>query len=280
MRNRSLLLVPAIGLIAAHPVVQSASAQSRPAVLFIAREVEKVGHSGAHMKFEAEWAAALVRAGMKTPSLGMVSTSGPAEGWWVTGFPSFEALGAAYPPAVAAVMEKYSMLDAAHIDSWRGMTAVYRPDLSYGEPANLVEARGMDITTWRIRPGHDEHFAEAAKTYFGIMKRAGITTSSATYQVRSGAPTGTYLIFAAMRSMADIDKGMMDDPKIAAAMTQEEGAALNKFLSDAVISMETNSFRIDPNITIAPEEMIKADPKFWTPSWKKMTPAAPAKPSR
>ena len=169
------------------------------------------------------------------------------------------------------------MLDAAHIDNSRTLVATLRSDLSQGQ-INLVTMRGAEMSTWRIRPGHDDHFAEAFKTYMGAAKRAGVTPAMATYQVVAGAPAGTYISFSAKRSMADYDKDMKESEMIGRSFTAEEGASLNKFLADGTASLEMNRFHVDPNISLVGDDMIKADPAFWTPSWKKAMPAKAAKP--
>jgi hypothetical protein len=250
-----------------------AAPPARSAVLWIARETVKPGHELMHTRHETQWAAALNAAGFNVPMLGMVSVSGPPEAWWLIPGASFaemdKAMAAFSDPKVAPVMEKYSAADAAHMNQWRGMQAAHRADLSNGPPANIALARGMDVGIWRVKPGHDGRFAEAVKLWKTLMSRAGVTNSFAVYEVVSGAPAGTYLIFSALRSGEYYDQMMANQPKIVGKATEEEGALLNRFLTESLISNESSRFAIDPNITSAPPDWIAQDAAFWTPSWKK-----------
>lgn len=264
-----LTLAPAFR---AQVVAQPPSGPSRPAVVFLVREVVKPGHDAMHLRHEAEWAAALSRAGVNTPSLGMVSTSGASEAWWMLAYPSFDAMGkdqaAISSGPGAAVMEKFGATDAAHIDSWRSMTLALRPDLSKGTPSNMALARGMEVTTWRIRPGHDPQFVETTNLYAALAQRANVPVHFATYDVAAGGAWGTYLTFTAISSAADFDRMQAESQKIFGAATAEEMARLNAFLKESVMSAETNRFMFDPNISMPPEPFLAQDAAFWTPSWK------------
>lgn len=262
----SLAVVPCRHLAAQAPP------PARPPVIFVAREVVKPGHDAMHLRHEAAWAAAMVRAGVKTPTLGMVSTSGVSEAWWLLPFASNDVMGKeqaalAGGPA-AAVMEKFSAADAAHIDSWRSMTLALRPELSKGAPANIALSRGMQVTTWRIRPGHDPQFVEVTNLYASLAQRANVPVAFATYEVAAGGTWGTFLSFAAVRDAADFDRMQAEGQKIFGGATPEELARLNQFLRESVVSVETNRFAFDPNISTAPAEFMAQDPGFWTPVWK------------
>lgn len=276
----SSLLLAALSIGAPARVANAqAAVPARAPVLWIARESVRPGHEMMHTRHETEWAAAMNAAGFKTPMLGMVSVTGVPEAWWIVRGASFadldDALAAFADPKVAAVMEKYSSADAAHMSQWRGMQLAHRADLSNGEPANIALARGMDVGIWRIKPGHDDRFTEAVKVWNTLVARAGVKASFAVYEVVSGAPSGTYYTLAALRSGEHYDLMMADQPKILGKATAEEGAVLGKFLTESVISSESSRFAFDPNISVATPEMMAQDAAYWTPSWKKKMPMKP-----
>lgn len=247
--------------------------RARPKELMIIIETEKLGHSSAHAKLEADWSAANSRAGYTDAYLGLVANTGAPELWWISAHPSNDArqkAAEAQPARVNAVAERFLPLDAAHIDNVRVLYLTYRPDLSVGEPADLAMARGMEITRWRIRPGHDVAFAAAAKTYYGIERRVGVSSSTATYEVTAGAPGGTYISLTARKSGADYDTAGADYERTVNSFTAEEGTSLGKFLADGVISIESNRFRFAPDMSLLPAEWVARDPGFWTPSWKRV----------
>src|SRR5437868_6305220 len=65
-----------------------------PKVLTIFREDVKPGRSAAHEKLEAGYPAAMRKAKWTTYSLAMTSVSGVGDAWFLTGYPSLEAMEA------------------------------------------------------------------------------------------------------------------------------------------------------------------------------------------
>ena len=93
--------------------------------------------------------------------------------------------------------------------------------------------RFWDISTFRVRPGHEERFAEAAKVYGAAAKRAGSKVPFRIYEVIAGMPGPTYLIFSSVAAFSEFDQSMANDEAVMKAATQEEGAALGKFMTRA-----------------------------------------------
>lgn len=273
---RRASLVAVLSLATVFSVAASAQAPagpSRPPVIFAMREAVKQGHDAMHLRHETDWMAALHRVGVKAPTLGMVSSSGVSEVWWLVAAPSHAAmetqLAAFFGGPAAAVTEKFAVADAAHIDGVRTMTLSLRPDLSLGVPADMALARGMEVTTWRIRPGHDPQFVQATQLYDSLAKRAAVPIAVATYEVAAGGMWGSYISFVAVKSAADFDRMQADAQKIFGGAPVEAMARMNTFLKESVISAETNRFVFDPNISSPPEDFVARDAAFWTPSWKK-----------
>ena len=244
---------------------------SQPNLIQINREEVKTGHNAMHAAFEAGWPAAFAKAKSPNYYLAMVSITGPNEAWYVTPFASNAALGESMKlesdnKVLSADLARLQKGDADHINSSRTIHAVARTDLSYGAFPDMGLARFWEVTTFRVRPGYEEAFANVAKAYAGAAKRAAPNVSWRTYQVIAGLPGPTFLIFSSVQSFADFDRSMKDDMEIGKAFTAEEQAMMEKFGTSGLINAETQRFRLDPVQSYVDAATKAKDPKFWSPS--------------
>jgi hypothetical protein len=272
-RTRISLLLFAIA-IPASALAQSLPT-SQPALLSITREEVKPGRAADHAKVEAGWPAAYEK--VKSPDyyLALVSITGTNEVWYVSPYASHDAQGASMArddePTLAAELNRLSKADGDLLTGIRRWHARARTDLSYGTYPDLTKMRFWEITTFRVRPGHERHFAEAAKAYVAASGRANSKSAFRTYEVIAGAVGSTYLIFSSVASFADFDQTMGTDEAVMKAATTDEGTLLQKFMSEGVITVETQRFRLDPVQTYVSKEVRAGDPAFWLPK----KPAAP-----
>src|SRR6185369_7730427 len=95
--------------------------------------------------------------------------------------------------ALSADIDRLQKGDADHINSTRTIHAVARTDLSYGAFPDMGLARFWEVTTFRVRPGYEEAFANVAKAYAAAAKRAAPNVSWRTYQVIAGLAGPTFL---------------------------------------------------------------------------------------
>jgi hypothetical protein len=74
-----------------------------------------------------------------------------------------------------------------------------------------------------------------------------------------------YLIVASVEAYGDFDKTAEADMATWKAATAEEMAALQKAGKEAIISIESNLFKVDPKQSYVPKETREKDPEFWMP---------------
>lgn len=247
-------------------------------MLTIVREEVKVGRAAEHSKIEAGWPAAYEKSKSPYYYLALVSMTGPNEAWYVTPYESHAAVGDSLKredtdtdPVLSAELARLSRVDAEVLNSSRVMQARARKDLSYGTFPDLAKVRFNEITIFRVRPGHEAQFEAAGKAYGAATKRAGVTSGYRVYEVIAGIPGPTYLIFSSVTAYSEFDQGMADGDKTMKGASAEEGAALQKFMLEGVINVETHRFRLDPAQSYVPKETRAVDPAFWMPK----KPAAP-----
>ena len=243
---------------------------TQPALLSITREEVKLGHGASHAALEKGWPAAYARAKSTDYYLALVAMTGPNETWYVGGYESHTARAASMKredgdAVLTAELERLRRADADHISSVRTVEAMARPDLSHGTFPDLAMMRFWEVTTFRVRPGHEQGFAAAAKAYVAAATRAAPGSSWRTYEVLAGLPGPTYFVFGTMENFAEFDRGMQQNEALMRAFTPDELAVLEKFASAGLVNSETQRFRLDPGQSYVDASTRAKDPAFWSP---------------
>lgn len=254
---------------------------SQPKYVQIIREEVKLGRDADHAKIEAGWPAAFERAKSPDFYLAMVSMTGTNEAWFVIPQESNAAAEETMKRTMAdkqlsGELDRLLKLDADAVSSVRTLIAAARTDLSYGAYPDLARQRFWEITTFRVRPGHEQQFDAAAKSYIAATKRTSPNASFRVYEIAAGMPGPTYLIFSSLTSYGAFDAMASDGEKTWGSMTPDEMAVMNKFSTEGLISAETNRFRLSPTMSYVPKAVRMTDPTFWMPAKKSMASAAPA----
>jgi hypothetical protein len=161
---------------------------SQPNLLTIVREDVKPGRAAEHARIEAGWPAAYEKAKSTTYYLALVSMTGPPEAWYVTPYDSHAVMGDTMKredadPVLTAELTRLSRADADVLNGTRTIQAMARKELSYGAYPDLAKQRFYELTTFRVRPGHEQGFDAAAKAYGAAAKRAGATQGYRVYEV-------------------------------------------------------------------------------------------------
>lgn len=264
------------------PTLAQSLPTSQPKFLHVVREQVKLGRSAEHSRWEAGWPAAFEKAKSPDTYIALESVTGPAEVWYLIPFSSHAAYGESMAkqdadPALAAELERLSRGDAEFVGEVSTLDAAARPELSYGAFPDLAKMRFWEITTFRVKPGHGDDFAAAAKAWASASARSAPGNSWRTYEIMAGAPGGTYLVFSSYGAFADFDKALADGDATWKGLTFEERSALQKFDTEAALNTVTNRFRLDPRQSYVPAEIRQKDPAFWMPKAAAKAPAPPKK---
>src|SRR5688572_25375060 len=268
----AIAVLPTALLFAASASIASSQGlpTSQPSLLTITREEVKVGHNAAHAAHEVGWPAAYAKAKSPDYYLALISETGPNEAWYIAPYASHDALGESMKTesanaTLSAELARLSRIDAEHLSGRRVVHAAARTDLSYGTYPDMALARFWEITTFRVRPGYEEGFANAAKAYAAAAKRATPDASWRTYEVLAGMPGPTYLVFGSVKSFAEFDQAMQENMAMGKAFTPDELTMLQKFASTGMISTETQRFRLDAAQSYVDAATKAKDAAFWSP---------------
>ena len=241
-----------------------------PKVLGVFREFTKPGRNGTpHEKTEAAFVQAETRAKAPTHYLGLESVSGKPRAVFLTGYDSFDAWekdvqNTQKNAVLAAALDRAEAADSDLLDSTDAAALVFRPELSLRPNSDLPHMRYFEISTYHVREGHDKDFEEIVKLY---QKGCNNLPDChwAMYQAVYGAEDGTYIVFNPLKSAAEIDHNFGQMKDFSDALGEDGMKRLGELAAAAVESSQSNLFTINPHMSYAPEEWIKADPAFWKP---------------
>jgi hypothetical protein len=241
---------------------------TQPNLLTIVREEVKVGREAEHTRIEAGWPAAYEKAKSPDYYLALVAMTGPLEAWYVATYQSHAALGESMKredtdTVLGAELARLARADSEVITSVRRMHAAARKELSHGSFPDLAKQRYFEVTWFRVRPGREGDFEAAAKAYGSASDRAGINANYRVYEIMAGVPGPTYLVFSSAVSMSDFDQMITGGEKALKSATAEERAALQKLMTEGVVNVESQRFRVDPVQSYVPKETRAQDPAFW-----------------
>ena len=202
--------------------------------------------------------------GVTVNVFGMTSVTGPAETWFLETHDSFASVedvnDRIRPLGVDPLTDHQPIVSNDALADSRSVIAVYRPWLSYRPDQaarTLPKARYFSVMTYRIRPGSEAEFAEALRARRDVLDAINLDRPDLAYQVVSGAPAGTFLLFAPLASLKSLDEGL------ARRTGAIEPRAANKALSDAEISRGQLLFRIQPRLSYVSDDLAAEAPEFW-----------------
>jgi hypothetical protein len=247
-------------------------------VLQITREYTKPGKSGmVHEKTESAFVQAMTRAKWPTHYLGMTSLSGKSRALFLTPYASFEAwekdnAAVEKNTTLFTALDRASMADGELLDSVDQGVFVFRDDLSLRPMAGLSHMRYLEISVYRVRPGHAREWTELVKMVKAAYEKGVPDAHWGTFQQVVGGEGGTFLVVTARKTLAELDRHAQESKQFEAAMGEDGMKKLAELTGASVESSSHQLFAFNPRMSYVPEEWIKADPDFWKPK----TVAAPA----
>jgi len=250
-----------------------------PKVLVISREWIKPGKAGSpHERTESAFVSAFTAAKWPQRYLAMDSQTGAPRMLFFAGYPTFEAwqadsLAIAKNATLSAALDKAAIGDADSISGIETSAFMFREDMSLNPGVNIPKMRYMEISLFKVRPGHEGEWHAVVKAYQDGFKDIPDTHWAVYQGVYSNLGDGSYLVITPMASAAEIDKGFGNSKKFTDALGPEGMKKLGEQAAACIESSQTNLFMFNPKLSYVPDEWKKAD-SFWGNS---KPAAAPAK---
>jgi len=242
-----------------------------PKVLTIIREFVKPGKAGMpHEKTESAFVQAFARANWPTHYLAVTSLSGKPRALFLVGYDSFAAWekdnqAVEKNTALSQALDRASVADGELLSGIDGGTFVYREDQSLRAGAvHIAHMRYFEITAFRVKPGHEKDWDEIVKLVTPAYEKIP-DARWATFEAVYGAPSGTFVVFTPMKSLAEVDTELAQNKQFEAAMGEAGMKRLSELSAAAIESIESNLFQFAPKMSYVSDEWIKMDPDFWKP---------------
>ena len=276
------ILAGCVAMSATPAQAQQAALSAPPQVLKIEREWVKPGKTAGHEKVEAEFPKAAARAKDQWNWLAMESETGPGQLWAMIALRSFDdwqksedTLGS--NTTFNAAIDELNDRDANFRLRDDTLAAVYDESLSYRPDADWGKMRFFLVTTFQIRAGHDPDFLEIDRLTREAHVKAKIDEHWVVYRIISGAPTGTYLVFAPMRSMKELDESDARHKPYLDALGEQGQTRLHELEAIAYERESEDVFAVNPKLSYVSKEWTASDPEFWNPKPAAARPAPNSK---
>ena len=267
----SVLALSPLLLCSLAPAVAQSAPMGPPPILVVQYEVVKPGHTGAmHDRSESAFVRIAKAAKLKEYYLGTTSLSGDNRALFFMGYGSFadwekDQKSVEGNAVVSKQLDAAFVADGEMLSNAGQSVIVYQKDMSHnGDKIDVGLTRYWEVSRWKIKPGHDADWHEAVKIYSDALAKADPNSIWATYTGMYGDSSGgMYIFFTPLKSLAEVDAHMMNDPKVIEAVGKEGMKRLGELLAASVEWDQTNLFRANPKMSYAPPDWIKADPEFW-----------------
>jgi hypothetical protein len=247
---------------------QDQASSGPPKVLVIYRETEKYGRHTGHVKNEVAFAQAY--AASKSPGrfLAITAMSGPGEVWFLTMFDSYDAFEKTNKfdaqSSLQGQLQRLSEQDAEYVSEATQMVARYDEKSSYGPNIDISKMRYFEVTTIRLRPGHDKEWQDLVSFYKATAEKAKLDETDSFFEVTYGAPAGTILIITPRHSLAEVDaaaasKAFQD------ALGESGQKKWAELVQASAASVRNDLYSFSPEMSYVPEAWITGDPSYWKP---------------
>ena len=157
------------------------------------------------------------------------------------------------------------------LESSRTEIRLRRWDLSYNPPADrdayiqaIGKSRWIRSVIVRVRPGHTSEFETGLKEINDAAQRSNMAGMRWVSMVTAGGNITTYHITRLMASLAELDQA----PSMLKMLGEEGLQRYEKLNAEAVAGTEVVLYRILPELSNPPAEVVAVAPDFWSPKPK------------
>jgi hypothetical protein len=248
---------------------QAAGMSSPPKLLQIVVESLKPGQGGTpHIKSERAFVQAFKAADWPTHYIGMDALSGPTRAVFFAGYDSFDAwqkdLNATDAnPTLSAALDSATIADGALLTTYETSAYLLRDDLSLRAPVPTDHFHYIEISLFRVRPGHDKDWDDLVKMYIAAFQKIP-NAHWATFQKMYGTESGSrFIAITPMKSMAEVDQELLNGKAFEQAAGEEQLKKMRELIAATVESSESNIYAVNPKMSYPSDTWVKADPSFW-----------------
>jgi hypothetical protein len=246
------------------------SAGSPPRYINVVHERLKPGRGAAYDGMLSSIRGGYERFNIQAYWIELRSFTGPDESFALNFFDSFgdaEKMAGSLAAAVAAHPELAGLQDRLLEENISSTTNIIaeRVDAisSRAGTINFAKMRLLHLTVFKIRPGHEAEFAEAAKNIADAYEKVEGSPAWVMYAVNAGAATPCYLMLTALSSLKDEDAAAARRAPAMEAAGPAVQQRLQEIARAAYDSIETNIYIVNPYLSHMPQDFTALDAAFW-----------------
>ena len=241
-----------------------------PKYIQVTVEYTKPGKGGmAHDKTEGAFVQAMRKAKFPLHYTAYNAISCRARAIYLGAFNSFDEMQQANKiydaPAVASEFERINVADGELLDEAHTIIFSSDPELSYHSKTPGPQNRYLEADIVQVRPGHGKDFEDLMKLYMAAFDKAGTTQHWGAYRTEYGESVGEYVFLTASNSEAEIDQRFSEDPKIGAALMDDDKKKIRELRAASIESERVEMYSVNPAQSYVSDDYIQADPGFWKP---------------
>jgi len=265
----ALLLLPTIAKPQVHP---DTAKTAPPKILLLVHQTFLPGKTAAREELEVAMSQACNRLSVPLSWIALDSVTGRKDAVSFDPFDSFasmEVAGEAWAQVlrdshqVARLQEEINDLVASE----HAVIATRRDDVGYrASSIDLSRARILRTLEVRVHPGREKDFVDAFKVLAAAYEKTNSDLPWVVYQVNSGLPSPTFIIFVPMHALRQNDDLLSRRQAIQAAEGEAGFEQMQQIARDAYETTESNIYAIHPEMSHVPSEFISGDPDFWSPT--------------
>jgi len=262
-KGLSFLLLTVVGAMA-----QQVPFTPPPRILQLHREQIVPNRQGDYLRNETDAVAAESRVGFQHSYLALRGLNQANDVWFVNGFDSYadiDQIGRDFAANadLTAALNNISAAKADLVIDPREIFARFREDLSYGRGMSGQRTRYFVLSIVSVRPGHAQEYAEVRRIIRSFHQQSNSPIIHSVYQVDSGMPDGTFLIFTPASSLDDAGAARQFDQSLIENVDAGTRSKLRDLSSAAIGESETSILAINPAISYPAKEWVAADPDLW-----------------
>ena len=255
------------------------SSSSTPKYLQVTVEYTKPGKGGlAHDKTEGAFVQAMRKAKFPLHYTAFNAISGRGRALYLSPFNSFEEVEKANKifdaPATASEFDRINTADGELLTDAHVIIFSSDADLSYHSKRPGPQGRFLEADIFQVKPGHGKEFDDLIKVYMGLLDKVGSTQHWGAYRTEYGESVGEVVLLTVSNSEAEIDQHFSEDPKIMAALSDDDKNKIRDLRAAAIESERVELYSVNPTQSYVTDDWINADPGFWKPKTAASAPAA------
>ena len=242
--------------------------QSAPDILRITREQVLPGKEAVHARITAERSRYLASVQWPRVSIALRPVTGAGDVLTLTGYQSLAEWGRdrddiAKTPSLNAKLEHFVSQLGELVSQRREISADFQDEISYRSKYDWSKMRYVDVITILLKAGHGDEYLENRKIVVEAHTKAAVDEHMLIYQVSSGRPGTTFLIFRPVEAFEGLNLEKAHGDRYLKILGKQNRDRLHVLFAASDDTQEEEFYAVDPAMSYVTPAWVGADKSFW-----------------